>query len=192
MGDYGERIKAAREAANMTQEQLGKEIGVTGVTIMRYEKDQREPTQKTLRRLADVLGVTIGYLQGYESIEARAIIDALKRKDSRELESLLGLKEDSIIDEDFEPKDGAGISMFYARDKEEAKNQAQLLYSFSYLNSVGQQEAIKRVGELAEISKYQRPASDLLPAQRNIDPSSATLSPLRIYLDEEKTPSQPE
>lgn len=56
MGDYGSRIKAAREAVNLTQEQLGRMVGVTGVTIMRYEKDQREPTQKNIKRLANALG----------------------------------------------------------------------------------------------------------------------------------------
>lgn len=64
MGDYGARIKAAREAADLTQEQLGKMIGVTGVTITRYEKNQRDPRLKQLRSIADALGVPVGYLMG--------------------------------------------------------------------------------------------------------------------------------
>ena len=62
MGDYGIRIKAAREAANMTQEQLGKKIGVTGVTIMRYEKNQREPRLEQLQKIAEILGISFDYL----------------------------------------------------------------------------------------------------------------------------------
>ena len=64
MGDYGARIKAAREAANLTQEQLGEKIGVTGVTIMRYEKNQREPRLKQLVAIVDALEVSPGYLMG--------------------------------------------------------------------------------------------------------------------------------
>ena len=45
MNPDGERLKAAREAAGLTQEELGQRVGVTGVTIMRYEKNQRQPRQ---------------------------------------------------------------------------------------------------------------------------------------------------
>lgn len=62
----GERIKSAREAAGLTQEQLGQKIDVTGVAIMRYEKDQREPRRKQLERIADALGVDVNWIMtGY-------------------------------------------------------------------------------------------------------------------------------
>ena len=61
MSDYGERIKAAREAFNLTQEQLGGELGVTGVTIMRYEKNQRRPSLEQLVSLCKALGVSLSY-----------------------------------------------------------------------------------------------------------------------------------
>ena len=64
MGNYGDRIKKAREAVGLTQEQLGEKIGVTGVTIMRYEKNQREPRQKQLQSIASALGVSVGDLMG--------------------------------------------------------------------------------------------------------------------------------
>lgn len=61
----GDNIKAAREAAGLTQEELGAKIGVTGVTIMRYEKGQREPKIDVVTKIADVLGVTNGQLLGW-------------------------------------------------------------------------------------------------------------------------------
>ena len=64
MGDYGTRIKAAREAAQLTQEQLGEKVGVTGVTIMRYEKNQREPRLKKLFEIAAATEVSPAYLMG--------------------------------------------------------------------------------------------------------------------------------
>lgn len=55
----GERIKAAREKAGLTQVQLGEKVGVSGVAIMRYEKGSREPRYDQLQRIAAALGVSI-------------------------------------------------------------------------------------------------------------------------------------
>lgn len=55
----GQLIKAARERAGMTQEELGKKIGVTGVAIMRYEKGQRQPRLAQLQAIAAALGVPV-------------------------------------------------------------------------------------------------------------------------------------
>ncbi|MBQ7137714.1 MAG: helix-turn-helix transcriptional regulator [Clostridia bacterium] len=56
---FGPIIKAAREAAHMTQEQLGEKVGVSGVTIMRYEKGQRKPSFEQLAALAVALNVDL-------------------------------------------------------------------------------------------------------------------------------------
>ena len=55
----GQRIKEAREKAGLTQEELGKKIGVTGVAIMRHEKDQRQPRLAQLQAIASALGVPV-------------------------------------------------------------------------------------------------------------------------------------
>ena len=46
----GEKILAAREAANMTQEELGKAVGVSRDTIRRWEKESRETRGRSERR----------------------------------------------------------------------------------------------------------------------------------------------
>lgn len=56
---FGPIIKAAREAAHLTQEQLGEKVGVSGVTIMRYEKGQRKPSFEQLAALAVALNVDL-------------------------------------------------------------------------------------------------------------------------------------
>lgn len=63
----GENIKRAREAVGLTQEQLGHLIGVTGVTIMRYEKGLREPRRDTLRKIADALQVDVYSLADFDT-----------------------------------------------------------------------------------------------------------------------------
>ena len=64
MKTWGERIKLAREAANLTQEQLGEKLGVTGVTIMRYEKNQRQPRLGQLSKIAKALNTTVYEMMG--------------------------------------------------------------------------------------------------------------------------------
>ena len=63
------RLKEARKAKKLTQENLGKEIGVTKVSICCYENGSRTPTLDTLIDLANVLGVEITYLLGIDNFE---------------------------------------------------------------------------------------------------------------------------
>ena len=60
----GKRIKSLRKQNGMTQEELGKLINVTKVSICCYEKETRIPTLETLLALADVFKVDINYFLG--------------------------------------------------------------------------------------------------------------------------------
>lgn len=60
----GNRIKSLRKQKGLTQEELGKLINVTKVSICCYERENRVPTLETLLALADVFKVDIGYLLG--------------------------------------------------------------------------------------------------------------------------------
>ena len=55
----GELIKAARKKAGMTQEELGKKIGVSGSSMAQWENDLRNPKLDTLQRIASALGVPV-------------------------------------------------------------------------------------------------------------------------------------
>ena len=76
----GSRIKAAREKAKLTQEELGKKIGITGVAIMRYEKGQRNPKLETLQRIAAALNVPVSDLLEWEGISPGPWDISLKQK----------------------------------------------------------------------------------------------------------------
>lgn len=52
----GERIKAARQAVGLTQEELGKRLGISGSSIAQYEMGHRKPKIETLNRIAAALG----------------------------------------------------------------------------------------------------------------------------------------
>ena len=60
----GKRIKSLRKRNDMTQEELGKLINVTKVSICCYEKETRIPTLETLVALADVFKVDVNYFLG--------------------------------------------------------------------------------------------------------------------------------
>lgn len=55
----GKRIKAAREAAGMTQKQLAEKLGVSDTYVSQYERGKRNPKWYTLMNIADALGVTL-------------------------------------------------------------------------------------------------------------------------------------
>lgn len=52
-----EKMKALREAAGMTQEQLGDKVLVTDKMICQIEKGRKEPSLALLKSIAEVLCV---------------------------------------------------------------------------------------------------------------------------------------
>ncbi|MDD2434889.1 MAG: helix-turn-helix transcriptional regulator [Bacilli bacterium] len=62
----GERLKQARIAAKITQEELGEMIGVSKVSICGYEKGTRTPTLESFILIVEKLGINPGYLLGLE------------------------------------------------------------------------------------------------------------------------------
>lgn len=58
----GKRIKEARERAGLTQEELGKRIGVTGSAITNYEKETSHPKEPIMYALINALGVDANFL----------------------------------------------------------------------------------------------------------------------------------
>lgn len=63
---FSKRLKEIRKRRGFTQEQLGKMIGVTKVSICCYENGTRMPTLDTLIDLANCLSVELTYLLGNE------------------------------------------------------------------------------------------------------------------------------
>lgn len=58
----GKRLRQARERAGLTQEELGKRIGVTGSAITNYEKETSHPRETVLYALMDALKVEPNFL----------------------------------------------------------------------------------------------------------------------------------
>ena len=59
---FGDRLAAARDATNMTQQQLAKRLGIKLVTLKAWEGDLSEPRANRLSMLAGLLNVSITWL----------------------------------------------------------------------------------------------------------------------------------
>lgn len=151
----GQRIKAARKKAGMTQAELAKKLGISYVGISQWERDLRNPKQETIQRIAKALECDFYWLLWGEelSIDEIAATDVMRAFNTN----------------DYHVEKTAKLAVFYAEKEYKRRGysfttaEEQLVKSFSCLNSTGQQEAVKRVEELTEIPKYQKeenPAED--------------------------------
>lgn len=61
---FSKRLKELRQQSNLTQEELGKMVGVTKVSICCYENGTRTPTLDTMVDLANCLNVELTYFLG--------------------------------------------------------------------------------------------------------------------------------
>lgn len=62
--DMGARIKAARQAAKLTQQALAAEVGVSRNAVSQWENGETYPTNDKLEKIAKKLGVTAYHLLG--------------------------------------------------------------------------------------------------------------------------------
>ena len=68
----GERIKAARKKAGLTQAELASKLGISYVGVSQWENNLRNPKPETLRRIADALDVDWLELYGEPTEEDKA------------------------------------------------------------------------------------------------------------------------
>lgn len=68
----GKTIRAERKKLDLTQEELGKKLFVTGKQISNYEKGKPLPPLETLLKMAELFHCELGYLLGEESYKDRS------------------------------------------------------------------------------------------------------------------------
>lgn len=62
MTSSGERIKGKRKQLGLTQKELASKVGVSGTTVVYWERDENKPTGKHLLSLAKELRTTAKYI----------------------------------------------------------------------------------------------------------------------------------
>ena len=196
----GQRIKAARKNAKMTQKELGQKLGISSQSIAQWENDLRNPKIETLQRIADALDVSVDYLLGtyhlkgildYRIFEIQErIFKDMKREglSGEEFCAKLGLP----IDEWFKWKEASstsyldhlpeiskllGVSADVLTGKKAdttPPSRIRLLSAFNNLNDAGQQKAVERVSELTEVPKYRRSAASCGTSDTDTAPTVET------------------
>src|ERR1700726_392326 len=101
---FGDRLRARRIMMKMSQEDLGKSLGVSFQQIQKYEKGTNRLTAATMVRVAEILGVDVGYF--YDEIpktnrsgemETPALTEmAMAAHGRRLIDAFLSLKNDKM------------------------------------------------------------------------------------------------
>lgn len=89
----GSRLKALREARGLTQDALGKLIGTDGRQIIRYEKEDTDPSSEIVYTLAVELETTADYLIGLSDDANPKLVSADLSDSERDLIMALRLKQ---------------------------------------------------------------------------------------------------
>ncbi|MBQ7352741.1 MAG: helix-turn-helix transcriptional regulator [Clostridia bacterium] len=63
---FGERLRQAREAAGMSQEEVARVLGVSQAAYSYFENGEKNPSLPAAKRLAVVLHTSLDYLVGIE------------------------------------------------------------------------------------------------------------------------------
>ncbi len=93
---FGKRLTEVRKDKKMSQDEVGKLVGVHGAVIGRYERDEVKPSIEMATQLAEALEVSLDYLVGStdilleKSIVNRVLdIQKLKENDKQDVFALL-------------------------------------------------------------------------------------------------------
>ena len=91
---FGDRLVAAREKSNLSQQDLEKRLGVKSSTIKSWEHDNSEPRANRLSMLAGLLNVSITWLISAEGsgVEAPKKIDEMPDDLHEPLKELTALR----------------------------------------------------------------------------------------------------
>lgn len=150
----GQRIKAARMKAGLTQKELGAKLGVSESFIAQYETDKRNPKIETLEKIACALGVHPGELQGFVNYgddpwAPGYDIWAPPGISNERLEHLRDLRDQVRANQQ-------EFQVFQRVQVNRDINEIEMLEYYNRLNDSGKQVAVERVKELTEISRYQK------------------------------------
>lgn len=140
----------ARKAAKMTQAQLAEELDVNRATVSKYETGIITPPLNQIMKISEILNIPIIDLIGMSP-------EGDKENDRKLLIRLL----EDYAKEHGEVNSSILSKVYYfdengLRFKEEGDLLERLIEKFDQLNEEGQQKAIERIEELAEIPRYKR------------------------------------
>lgn len=142
----GERIKAARKSAGMSQKDLAAKMGVTQSNISQYENDYATPSMATLFKYADALGCGVSDLY-FDKEAAFAEIERYSRHMKPEMKEERIRRQMAYYD--------SFDRVHLVPDEEE-----KLVSYYNHLNAAGKEKLLSYASDLAQISTYTTPDSE--------------------------------
>lgn len=138
------KLQELRKSKGDTQKTLAELLGVSEMTISRWEKEKElkikyEYTQK----LADYFGVSVGYLLGYE--EAKTLENILK-----DAEEYLEMTEDDLLSDNYSSR--IKIALSEMSDIPVLKN--EIIYNLDFLSYDNLKAICQIINELPKKEKY--------------------------------------
>lgn len=151
MSTFSENLRKERQKKKISQESLGKMIGVTGVTIMRYEKGDREPKLEIIKQLANALKIPVSKLIDFNSpIMNKATKKFISRKYPEE-DELFGDTMDEIV---MNSSIGPTINDYQATIEELNSAQLELItMAYELLDTKGKKSLFDYAQQLLENSE---------------------------------------
>ena len=187
----GDRIKAARKKAGLTQVKLSEISGVAAISIHQYEAGKRHPQLVQIQALSNALNVPMSYLMGdTDDPNDRSKPIWMELPNIKDDEPELYLKQiifNVTPDSEWEdlhrklkngtitPEEKQRLLQMMDEGLERARKtfsekKARILSHMDKLNDDGQQKAVERVEELAEIPKYRQQGTDPTPTENGTEP----------------------
>lgn len=128
-----EMMRKARKEKHITQQQLADAVGLSVMTIRRYEarneKTRRTPTINECQKIAAILGLSWHELMGLEDFGNGVYGRGMEPDKASKWVERLTLTDDNI-------------------------DESVLIDAFNMLNTEGKRECIKRALELTELQRY--------------------------------------
>lgn len=96
MASFGKKLKECMERKGLSQSEVAKLLNTNHSIIGKYERDEVKPTVDIVKRLAEVLDTTVGFLMG-ESMEMNVLKDPGMLRRLNDLVSLPQKDKDVIL-----------------------------------------------------------------------------------------------
>jgi transcriptional regulator with XRE-family HTH domain len=87
MMSFGKKLRECREAKALSQQELAKKLGSAHTVIGRYERDEMLPSIDVVRKLAEALDTTVGFLLG-ETNQVNVLKDPAMLKRLNDIDAL--------------------------------------------------------------------------------------------------------
>ncbi|SRR5690554_2835798 len=87
MSTFGKKLRECREAKGLSQKELAKLLSTSYSVIGKYERDEMQPSIEAAKKIAKLVGTTVGYLLG-ETDEENILKDPEMLKRLNEIEKM--------------------------------------------------------------------------------------------------------